>query len=292
MHINFNKNNLDKLLLDFYNLTGFATSVWDAQVNLISYQPTDTCPYCAMIKSTAAGKNGCIKSDTAICFKAKESGKPETHYCHAGLLDTAVPIKYKDTTMGFVIFGQAVDSDEVANRKKIEDISNQLKLDFDELSFAHSQLRRFEKNKIDSASNIIENIAAHLWLSEYIDIVYNPLASKLDNYIRENIKEELTVNEICEIFGISKNRLYEISHKWFKKSIFKYITQVRIEEAKKLLATTDFPINQISAQVGINDYNYFTKIFKNNVGITPLKYRKTFPYSIESSNKQIQKLDI
>jgi YesN/AraC family two-component response regulator len=245
-----------------------------------------------MIKSTTAGRNGCAKSDIAICLKAKKSGKPETHFCHAGLLDTAVPIKYKERTMGFVIFGQAVDNDEEANRKKIENICDQLKLDFDELSFAHSQLRRFEKNKIDSASNILENIAAHLWLSKYIDIVYNPLASNLDDYIRENIKEELTVNEICRVFGISKNRLYEISHKWFKKSIFKYITQVRIDEAKKMLSSTDYPINQISAQVGINDYNYFTKVFKNNVGITPLKYRKTFPYSIDSLNKQTQKPDI
>ncbi|MEE0945506.1 MAG: PocR ligand-binding domain-containing protein [Acutalibacteraceae bacterium] len=280
MFINFNKEKLDELLMDFHSLTGLATSVWDAQMNLISFQPRDMCTFCTLIKTTDEGRKRCRESDKAVCMKSAKTLKTVTHRCHAGLADTAVPIKYKDEIMGFVVCGQVVEESAQDIQVKIEELSRQLKIDREELQIAHSQLLRFDKSKLISAANILENIAEHLWLSEYIDVGYNTIASQLDDYIRENLSDDLSVNGLCRRFGISKNRLYEISRKWFKKSVLEYITSVRIEEAKKLLTTTDLPINQISAMVGIKDYNYFTKVFKAYMGTPPLKYRKSFPFSL------------
>ena len=54
----------------------------------------------------------------------------------------------------------------------------------------------------------------------------------------------------------------------------KYLTAVRIEKAKFLLLETDSPVKDIANQVGIFDYNYFTKVFKAYMGTTPSHYRK------------------
>ena len=65
--------------------------------------------------------------------------------------------------------------------------------------------------------------------------------------------------------------------------IGEYISLSRINEAKRLLRSTDIPVNQIAVMVGINDYNYFSKFFRIRVGMSPLKYRKNFPFNLHDT---------
>ena len=48
---------------------------------------------------------------------------------------------------------------------------------------------------------------------------------------------------------------------------------ITLQRAKELLTDTNIPIYQIANEVGIDDYNYFTKIFKKEIGITPKDFR-------------------
>ena len=54
----------------------------------------------------------------------------------------------------------------------------------------------------------------------------------------------------------------------------KYLVQVRIENAEKLLINSDQSIYDISLEVGFNDYSYFSKAFKDAYGLSPKDYRK------------------
>ena len=54
-----------------------------------------------------------------------------------------------------------------------------------------------------------------------------------------------------------------------------YLSQVRIEESKKLLKNTNYTIMQIAMEVGFEDQSYFTKVFKNNTGLTPKEFRRS-----------------
>lgn len=66
----------------------------------------------------------------------------------------------------------------------------------------------------------------------------------------------------------------------FKKekgvSISNYILQKRVDEAKKLLCGSSLPINTVSLHIGYSNFSYFTKMFKENTGLTPLEYRRKF----------------
>ena len=75
---------------------------------------------------------------------------------------------------------------------------------------------------------------------------------------------------------ISKNKLYSLFKKYNKLTVYQYITEKRMSEAKKLLISTDLTIKEISFSVGIDDYNYFIKLFKKFTNVAPLQYRKTF----------------
>ena len=52
-----------------------------------------------------------------------------------------------------------------------------------------------------------------------------------------------------------------------------FITDKRLEEAQKLLKETNLSIKEITAKIGYNDQNYFSRIFKNKYGITPSEAR-------------------
>lgn len=276
MLINFNIEKLDRLLFDFYKITGMTISVWNAEYQQLSYQPKGMQNFCRTIKSTPEGNHRCFLSDKELCLECINTGKPATHYCHAGLVDTAVPIKFKDKVLGFMMFGQIADRQEIAIEPILKKLSHDLKIDYNNLFSLYDELEAYDQEKIDSAANILKMATRYLWLSEYIEIGYNTTASQLDDYIRTNLKNDLSVNTLCTVLGISKNKLYEISHEWFEASIGEYISKARIEEAKRLISTTDLPISEISVAVGIKDYNYFTKFFKFHVGTPPLKYRKSF----------------
>ena len=55
-----------------------------------------------------------------------------------------------------------------------------------------------------------------------------------------------------------------------------YLTNVRMEKAKKLLLTTALSIAEVAEQSGYGDYRVFTKVFKKSEGVTPSQYRRDF----------------
>lgn len=55
-----------------------------------------------------------------------------------------------------------------------------------------------------------------------------------------------------------------------------YLTNIRMENARKLLVSTSLSIGEISSRCGYADYRVFTKAFKKNEGITPSQYRREF----------------
>lgn len=277
---NFNIEKLDRLLHDFYCLTGLTISVWDAQFHQLCFQPKEMRTFCRIIKESNEGKQRCFLSDKRLCMECGKTGKPATHSCHAGLIDTAIPIMFKDSVMGYMMFGQIADKSKNDMTTVLKKLSRDLDIDFNELLEHFEKLDTYDEIRINSAANILKMATRYLWLSEYIEIGYNTMASQIDDYIKTHINGEISIKALCDNFGVSKNRLYEISHEWFKMPIGDYIASIRIKEAKRLLCSTDLPINQIGNMVGIKDYNYFTKFFKLHVGTPPIKYRKCFPFNL------------
>ena len=106
MIFEYDKEQLDKVLADFYEITHLSVSIWDADFHQLGFQPREMPPFCKMIRSKPEGLALCRKSDMRIFAKAGKEQCPHTHTCHAGLCDTAVPILYEGQLLGYLIFGQ------------------------------------------------------------------------------------------------------------------------------------------------------------------------------------------
>jgi YesN/AraC family two-component response regulator len=93
-------------------------------------------------------------------------------------------------------------------------------------------------------------------------------------YINQNFTKNINLTSLSQSLHLNK---YYICH-CFKEAtgytINNYLMSKRIEEAKKLLHTTDEPIGQISEKLGFNTLVHFSRSFKQYAGVSPQNYRK------------------
>lgn len=93
-------------------------------------------------------------------------------------------------------------------------------------------------------------------------------------YLDLHYMEKITLDKLSEIFYINKFYLTRIFKEQFGITVAKYIVQIRITHAKQLLRFTDLPIEKISHECGMNDANYFSRVFKKIEGVSPGEFRK------------------
>lgn len=102
------------------------------------------------------------------------------------------------------------------------------------------------------------------------------LVIKIKNYVRLNFSRKITLADI------SAHTHYSIPHceMIFKQatgtSIMEYIIKKRIDTAKSLLVEGTLSLPEIADEVGFSDYNYFSRVFKKEVGVSPLRYKNAY----------------
>ena len=94
-------------------------------------------------------------------------------------------------------------------------------------------------------------------------------------YINSNYQDPgISMEKVCEEFGISVSYLSLLFKKDMGTTFVKYLTGLRLEKAKELLKLTGDRIVEIAEQCGFNDVYYFSHCFKKHTGASPKKYRE------------------
>ena len=118
-------------------------------------------------------------------------------------------------------------------------------------------------------------------LNDFIELVYSEQDSQkvtqlkpAVEYIEANFRRAITLAEIAKATHLSVSRLAHLFKEQIGVTIVDYITDVRIEWAKELLLTTNKSCTEICFESGYNNQSYFTRTFKENVGMTPRHFRE------------------
>lgn len=93
-------------------------------------------------------------------------------------------------------------------------------------------------------------------------------------YLEQHYQEKINLDNLAEEFYINKFYLTRIFKEQFGVSINNYLLQTRITHAKQLLRFTDLTIEAVSAECGMGDANYFSRMFKKVEGVTPGEFRR------------------
>lgn len=123
----------------------------------------------------------------------------------------------------------------------------------------------------------IENVFESI--GELINSRYNrrksEIVAHITRYVNENYYKDIYLDSIAAELDMSTNYLSHFFKEITGVSFPDYLGRVRVEEAKKLLGSTDKPIGDISSAVGCTNINTFIRLFKKVEGITPGRYRET-----------------
>ena len=174
---------------------------------------------------------------------------------------------------------------EIFNQKKyfiiIRDTCNDTRFLFEKIT-----------NEMESNSLLINYSFFSIFLSIFINCTRSFYVNKTKpNYINytstfflssmivshlELNSNTITIKNLAEIFHISVRQVQRHINKFYGMTFTEKLNEIKIQNAKILLETSDLSISSIAKEVGYNQTSTFDRIFKSLEKTTPLKYRKSF----------------
>jgi AraC-like DNA-binding protein len=97
---------------------------------------------------------------------------------------------------------------------------------------------------------------------------------KAEGFIRENYTRKLSLEEIAGVSGLSAPYFSTIFREEMGENLSAYLNRLRVEKAAGLLTESKFTLNEIAEACGFEDQSWFSKIFKNYMGVSPGRYRE------------------
>ncbi len=104
--------------------------------------------------------------------------------------------------------------------------------------------------------------------------VNSSLAETVAAYLAANSNRNLSLDEISSEFKYHPNYINRIFRNRFGTAIKRYHNDLRIKRAMELLVYSHYSIGEISALCGFEDFNYFSRLFKQKTSMTATQYRK------------------
>lgn len=106
------------------------------------------------------------------------------------------------------------------------------------------------------------------------------LVIQVQKYIGLHYSEPMTLDSVASFFYISKYYLSRVFKEVTGYGYKEYVLLYRLNQAKKMLESTNIPVLEISGLVGFKNVNHFIRVFRIHENTTPLQYRKAFilPY--------------
>ncbi|PLW76831.1 response regulator transcription factor [Cohaesibacter celericrescens] len=142
------------------------------------------------------------------------------------------------------------------------------------------QINNLQGHKLDGRSrNAIQDIFCQM-----IDILFEVSEDHFGrspermqnvlNFIERNLHKAITLEEAADCASISPSYFSRLFKKTMNETFIAYVKQRRILRAKELLISSDLPITNIALDLSFQDMNYFSKVFKKEVGLSPTEYRR------------------
>lgn len=151
-----------------------------------------------------------------------------------------------------------------------------------DVSNDQDQVLHLKKQYFDQLSKLETITQSREWfiqafaeLQDHMIRIYNSDRNsivKATQYIQQHYQQEISLQSISQFVHLSKNYFANLFKKEVGESFLEYVTRVRIEKAKVLLAG-EMKAAEVGQLVGIPDPKYFSKVFKKITGATPSEYR-------------------
>ena len=103
-----------------------------------------------------------------------------------------------------------------------------------------------------------------------------PVINSITRYLQKHLAEEISLAVLSEEFHLHPQYISQLFKNEIGVGFLAYLTNIRMEKAKKLLLSSSLSVAEVAEKSGYSDYRVFTKTFKKSEGITPSQYRREF----------------
>lgn len=270
----FQKQALLQLFTDFYEISGQRTAIFDKHFQVVLEYP-DHNPFCAQIRKSEEGTRRCMDCDLYGLNAARESESYVVYRCHANLIEVCAPIRDDCGIVGYLMFGQLVYSRNLEEQmqKTIASCSGFFS-SLEELTRLYLGLRRMSPEYVRASANILLTCASYIQAKQLMRANQNPLWIQIQDYIYQNTGQAFSLKRMSEELHASIPSICATAKACSGQTVIQLLTERRVQKAGRYLLNTDLQIAEIAEKVGIDDYNYFSRIFKKQTGVSPRQYRK------------------
>ena len=275
MNTLFDEEQLRKLIANLNILTGLPANILDPEgrdINLFQGHP----PFCRAVNDLPEGHERCTNCDRWKTKNYTADRGFQFYRCYLGICEAIIPLYDKKNPLAYLIFGCYLDDTPIQEQWEY----TRARLDWwpggpDALKDAFFQFRQYSPQEIQAYAETLEALSAYIQLRGMILAAEQTDAQKLALYLDEHYMEKLSLDSISRQLHIGRTKLCAIAKERSKGETLSWlIAQRRINAAKRLLLQSNLPISAVAEEVGISDYNYFSKVFRSITGTTPSAYRK------------------
>lgn len=226
-------------------------------------------PYCMCIKGKKWDK--CIGTKDKLQNRLEK--KPQSFYgsCHAGVGEYIIPIVHhtaESKIIGALCVGGFYDEERNIECKEYKEAFTKNSYTIEEIEdkveVVSEYITMLYRERIDKIlqSEIVSSKSGNYVISHAIA------------YIKNNVYRNVSLDEISEFCHCSHSYLSHHFKDATGLTIKAFAHELRIKEAKELLIKSHKNVSEISEQLGYSDSNYFTKVFKDSVGVSPRNFVK------------------
>ncbi|MEE1238793.1 MAG: AraC family transcriptional regulator [Acutalibacteraceae bacterium] len=115
--------------------------------------------------------------------------------------------------------------------------------------------------------------------------------SKIVQYCNEHYTDMISVDDICENLNVSRSYVSHLFHNKFKIGFCDYINLLRLNDAERLLNSTDDSVTSIALNCGFSTVRTFNRVFLKKYGVSPTAYRNDYINRISDSDRTRAKQD-
>lgn len=275
MQVDFDFEKMEQLLKSFYHISNVRYSLADTNNNLLCFS-SEFSSFCSAMNGNEEGHCRCKQSDgDAIAHAAKMAEPYYTYRCHAGLLETIIPIRQHGDVIAYIMFGQMIESGDA--EAQWQDTARRISWLVDWASYRNDfmKLQRLDRTTIQSCAEVLNACSSYICMEGLVRSASMSDEQQLHFFISHHYTEQLSLDKIAKALSMSKTKLCGVASRQ-GTTVMAMVNQKRMEEAKRFLRNRNDRISEISYLVGIRDYNYFTKLFKAYTGETPRAYQERF----------------
>ena len=276
--LHYNLIPFTKILSDLGLLANVCVTFYDTnfdETDLMSRETNNK--FCPVVKKFCY-KN-CAQSDTNAFKKMQKEERCFYYHCHFGFIEICLNIVSKGQTLGYLLIGPFRDpAQETQDLQRIRDFSNQHNLNYDEMKRNYYETAIFQESKYVALQGLINVLFDYAEIKNFISQKNDSFSRAIEPYILSHLTDDLSIEFLCSYFHVSKKMLYSIFQNATDSTPKHYINEQRIQKATTVILRTEMTLPEISAAVGIKDYNYFIKLFKKHTGRTPMHFRKNTPF--------------